>query len=144
MEEIAQLHALSLEWGCLTNLMDKIITLEDKAEEAWPELEEMLGDIMVEEARGKDPVSAFFNLYGFMMHLYFRLKANPKKQPFNRYSYDDKLDVYYIRNYDYAAYKWILKKKEGNMGVDNSSIAIPSEMLTDKEKAVFDRRCKKI
>ena len=33
MEEIQALHNLNLEWGCITNLMDKISEIEDKLDE---------------------------------------------------------------------------------------------------------------
>lgn len=141
MEEIKILHDLNLEWGCITNLMDKIIAIEGQIEGGWPELGDMLGDAMTEEGCNKDPVSAFFHLYGFMFHLYFRLKANPTKQPFNRFSYDERTSQYYITNYDYKLYKWAIEKgfKEW---IDNLTIIIPKEKLTDKEIASMDERCK--
>lgn len=54
MEEIKQLHSLNLEWGCITNLMDKISTIEDSIEGGWQELVDMVADAMTEEGEEKD------------------------------------------------------------------------------------------
>lgn len=141
MEEIKELHQLSLEWGCITNLLDRIIAVEDKIEGGWPELVDMVGDAMTEEAMNKNPVTAFFNLYGFMWRLYYRVKNNPTKQPFNRYSYDEKNSWFMIYNYDYKTYCWAVEKRLGN-GISTGYMTIPEEQLTDKQIALLKRRCK--
>lgn len=141
MEEIKELHQLNIEWGCITNLFDRICSLEDKIEGGWPELVDMVGDAMTEEGMNNDPVSAFFNLYGFMWRLYYRVKANPVKQPFNRHSYDEKNGWFMITNYDYKAYTWAVKNKLGE-GISNGYMTIPEEKLDSKQVALFKRRCK--
>lgn len=141
MEEIKELHQLNIEWGCITNLLDRIISLEDKIEGGWPELVDMVADAMTEEEQKKDPVSAFFNLYGFMFRLYYRVKENPTKQPFNRYSYDEKNRWFMITNYDYKVYSWALEHGFGE-GISGSYMTIPEEKLDDTQKALLMRRCK--
>lgn len=49
MEEITKLHSLNLEWGCITNLLDKISDFEEKIEGGWPELIDMVVDAVSEE-----------------------------------------------------------------------------------------------
>lgn len=139
MEEISKLHNLNLEWGCITNLMDKISNIEDEIEGGWPELIDMVADAVTEEGENKDPASAFFNLYQFLWRLYYRLKTDSEKRPFNQYSKME--DKYWITNYNYEALKWAM-----NLGatveVDNLVIKIPEEKLNDKQRRALDRRCK--
>lgn len=139
MEEIKQLHSLNLEWGCITNLMDKISTVEDSIEGGWQELVDMVADAMTEEGEEKDPASAFFTLYQFLWRLYYRIKANPEKKKFNIYSASD--EQYWVTNYDYKAFKWA-KKKGLVEEIDNLVIKIPKSKLTADERRVLDRRCK--
>lgn len=141
MEEITALHNLNLEWGCVTNLLDKITSIEDKIEGGWPELIDMVADAMTEEGGKKDPASVFFNLYGFMFRLYYRIKDNPVKQPFNRFSYDEKNRWFMIQNYDYKTFVWAVSKGLGD-GITNSYMTIPEEKLNDKQIALLKRRCK--
>lgn len=49
MEEIKTLHEINIEWGCITNLMDKISDIEEKIEGGWPELIEMVADAVDED-----------------------------------------------------------------------------------------------
>lgn len=139
MEEIKMMHNLNLEWGCITNLMDKISDIEDKIEGGWPELVDMVADAVTKEGENKDPASAFFNLYQFLWRLYYRLKINPEKRPFNQYSKVE--DKYWITNYNYEALKWAM-----NLGataeVDNLVIKIPEDKLNDKQQRALERRCK--
>lgn len=139
MEEIKQLHSLNLEWGCITNLMDKISGIEDNIEGGWPELVDMVADAMTEEGENKDPASAFFTLYQFLWRLYYRLKADKGKRKFNIYSAQD--EQYWVTNYDYKAFKWA-KKKGAVEEIDNLVIKIPKSKLTADECRVLDRRCK--
>lgn len=145
MDDIAELHNLNLEWGCITNLMDKITTIEDKIEGGWPELIDMVADAMAEEGELKDPVSAFFNLYGFLFHLLYRLKVNSTPRPFNKYEHlgwgTMEEDVFVISDYNYDTFKWALKSGF-NDRIDNDRIIIPVDKLTTKQRAAFDRRCK--
>lgn len=150
MEEIETLHNLNLEWGCITNLMDKISTLEDKIEGGWPELVDMVADAVDEEGENKDPASAFFNLYQFLWRLYYRLKANPEVRPFNRVTrngtsctdgnayYDPEFIIY---NYDFTTFKWL--KSIGCMDrISNEVAYVPVDKLTDKQRRALERRCK--
>lgn len=140
MEEISKLHDIALEWGCLTNLMDKISNVEDTIEGGWPELIDMVADAVTEEAGNKDPSSAFFMLYQFLWRLYYRIKVNPVKDKFNKYS--KVKDSYWIGNYDYAVLKWAVKSGF-TAEIDNLTIKIPEEKLTDKQRQAFNRRCDK-
>lgn len=150
MEEIKQLHSLNLEWGCITNLMDRICTLEDGIEGGWQELVDMVADAVTEEGEGKDPVSAFFNLYQFLWRLYYRLKANPEKRPFNvvrrngtactdgNAYYDPEFFIY---NYDYTTFKWLRAIGCGDR-ISNDYAVVPEDKLNDKQRRAFERRVK--
>lgn len=140
MDEITKLHNLNLEWGCITNLMDKISDIEDTIEGGWPELIDMVADAVTEEGENKDPASAFFNLYHYLWRLYYRIKANPIKRSFNQY-YKGQDDKYWITNYDFAIFKWARACGFGE-GIDNLSIQIPADKLSDKQRRALDRRCK--
>lgn len=145
MEEIKKMHDLDIEWGCITNLMDKISNLEDRIEGGWPELIDMVGDAVTEEGENKDPASAFFNLYAFLWHLYYRIKTHPEKKAFNIYEHTEwgtsKEDIYLIENYDYAAFKWAVKSGFSDR-IDNDRIIISADKLTTKQQKAFDHRCK--
>lgn len=139
MEEIQALHNLNLEWGCITNLMDKISNLEDTIEGGWPELIDMVADAATEEGENKDPASAFFHLYTFLWRLYYRLKVHVDKQKFNQYLRQG--EDYWIKNYDYTAFKWAVANGFTDE-IDNLVIKIPASKLTDKQRRAIDRRCK--
>ena len=136
MTEINNMHELTLEWGCITNLMNKISDIEDKI--GWPELADMVADAVTVESQNTDPATVFFSLYQFLWRLYYRLKANPEKSPFNRWTkYEDQ---YWATNYDYALFKWA--HENGFVeGIDNLVIRVPANKLSDKHKRALDRRC---
>ena len=138
MEEIKQLHDLNLEWGCITNLMDRIVNIEEKIEGGWPELADMVIDAVTEEGEKKNPVEAFFSLYAFLFRLYYRIKALPEKRQFNQYS--KQKEEYWITNYNYEAFKWA-RAHDFVEGIDNLVIKIPADKLTDKERRAIERRC---
>lgn len=138
MEDIEKLHNLNLEWGCITNLMDKISGIEDGIDGGWPELIDMIADAVTEEGENKDPASAFFNLYQFLFRLYYRVKSNPAKKPFNQY-YKGEDDKYWIINYSYAIFKWA-RAQGFAQEIDNDIIKIPADKLNDKQRRVLDRR----
>lgn len=146
MEESENFHDLNIEWGCITNLLDKIVNFEDKIDGGWPELVDMVSDAMTEEGSLKDPTSAFFNLYSFMFRLYYRLKANPEKEKFNIYEHtiwgSKKEDVYIIRNYDYSVFKWALKFGFTDR-IDNYKVIVPKDKLTTTQQRAFQHRCEK-
>lgn len=140
MEEIKEIHSISQEWGNITNLVDKISGIEETIEGGWPEMIDMVADVITIESRVKDPITIFFIVYQFFFRLYYRLKSNPKKNPFNQYRKDD--DNYYISNYDYVIFKWAMKNGFTD-GIDNSIIKLPKDKLTDKQQRTLDRRCEK-
>ena len=151
MEEIKQLHSLNLEWGCITNLMDKISTIEDKIDGGWPELIDMVADAVTEEGEAKrEPAALFFDLYQFLFRLYYRLKANPEKRPFNvvrrngtactdgNAYYDPEFFIY---NYDYTTFKWLRAIGCGDR-ISNDYAVVPEDKLNDKQRRAFERRVK--
>lgn len=139
MEEASKIHNMNIEWGCVVNLLDKISDLEEKIEGGWPELIDMVADAVTEESTTKDPVSTFFNLYQFLWRVYYRVKRDKRKRPFNEYLKVE--NEYWIKNYTYNILKWA-NKNGFNTGIDNLIIKIPMDKLTDKQKTAFDRRCK--
>lgn len=151
MEEIQALHNLNIEWGCITNLMDKISNIEDKIEGGWPELVDMVADAVSEEGEKKtDSADLFFNLYQFLWRLYYRLKNNSEKRPFNVVRrtgtactdgngyYDP---WFYIYNYDYPTFKWLKSIGCGDR-ISNEYAIVPEDKLTDKQRRAFERKAK--
>ena len=145
MEEIASLHNLNIEWGCITNLLDKIISIEDKIDGGWPEMIDMVADAMTKEGESKaSPASLFFDLYSFMFRLYYRLKSNPEKRPFNEAIKIEVMGEEYFRvqNYDYDMYKWIRSIGCGST-VSNGYMDVPIKKLNDKQRRAFERKASK-
>lgn len=141
MDEIQKMHELNLEWGCITNLMDKISGLEDKIEGGWPELVDMVADAISEEGEARsDPATLFFSLYQYLWRLYYRLKTNPTKRTLNQY-HKDPDGKYRISNYTYATFKWARAQGFGEE-IDNDNIKIPADKLDEKQRRALDRRCK--
>lgn len=139
MEEIKKLHDLNVEWGCITNLADHIMTIEDSIDGGWVELGVMVAEAMTEEGLAKDPQAVFFNLYGFLFHLLYRLKAKPEKAPFNQYRKVG--SQFWITNYDYAVFKWALAHGFSDQ-ISNSEIKIDIDKLNDKQIKALEKRCK--
>ena len=141
MEEINDIHTLSLEWGCVANLIDKISDIESSMDGGWDELAVMIADCIDEEGGEKDPSKVFFDIYQYMFRLYYRLRGNPVKREFNQISKVtiSGKEVYRITNYDYKTFKWA---KSGGFvdELSNDYIDLPSERLTTKQRRVFDRR----
>ena len=145
MEEIEELHTRSLEWGCVTNLIDKIGAIEENMDGHWDELLDMIADMISEEGREKDPAKIFFYVYEFCFRLYYRLRDNPVKQEFNKV---DKLniagkEVYRITNYDYKTFKWAMQLARSGGYLDeisNGWLNIPADKLTTNQRRAFDRR----
>lgn len=141
MEEIEELHTRSLEWGCICNLIDKIGDIEEKMEGHWDELLDMIADTVGKEGQEKNPEVIFFDLYEFFFRLYYRLRDNPTKRPFNLV---DKIniagkEVYRVTNYDYKTFKWA---RTGGFidGVSNDYMDLPADKLTTNQRRAFDRR----
>lgn len=141
MEEINDLHTLTLEWGCVANVIDKIADIEDKMDGHWDELCNMIADMIDDNAQEKDVAKIFFDIYAFCFRLYYRLRNNPVKRAFNQVS---KItiagkEVYRITNYDYKTFKWA--RSEGFIdGVSNDCIDLPVEKLSINHRRAFDRR----
>lgn len=142
MEEIKVLHELNIEWGCITNLMDKISDIEDKIEGGWPELVEMVADAIDEDAKA-NPTDLFFDLYQFLFRLYYRLKTNPEVREFNQVTRVNKAtkEVYRVTNYNYQNFKWAKNNGFADK-ISNDFIDIDPDKLDDKTKRAFERRCK--
>ena len=141
MEEINSLHELSLEWGCITNLVNKIVDIEETlGDEGWPELIDMIGAAINGEESNPDPAKVFFDLYAFVFHIYYRLRGGQKPEPFNRYSKSG--EEYWVKNYNYEAFKWA-KALGVSDNIDNNIIKIPISKLTDQQRRALDRRCEK-
>ena len=141
MEEIEELHTRSLEWGCICNLIDKIGDIEEKMDGHWDELLDMVADTVDKEGQEKNPEAIFFDLYEFFFRLYYRLRTNPTKRPFNLV---DKIniagkEVYRVTNYDYKTFKWA---RTGGFidGVSNDYMDLPADKLTTNQRRAFDRR----
>ena len=142
MEEITKLHNLNLEWGCITNLMDKISSIEDRIEGGWPELIDMVVDAMSEEGEAKrDPADLFFDLYQFYFRLYYRLKMNSEKRPFNTIKKSEDEDAFILSNYDYTTFKWVKAIGCGDR-ISNDYVIIPTNKLSDKQRRAFERKAK--
>ena len=140
MEEIKDLHEVSLEWGCVTNLINKIGDIEEQIDGHWDELLNMIADIIDKEGK-ESPEEIFFDVYAFFFRLYYRLRTNPTKRTFNQV---DKITIagkeaYRITNYDYNTFKWA--KSEGFIeGISNDCIDLPADKLTTNQRRAFDRR----
>ena len=140
MEEITKLHNLNLEWGCITNLIDKIGDMEDKIEGGWPELIDMVVDAMSEEGEAKrDPADLFFDLYQYLFRLYYRLKMNPVKRPFNIIRKSETEEAFILTNYDYTTFKWVKAIGCGDR-ISNDYVIIPTNKLSDKQRRAFERK----
>lgn len=141
MEEIDELHNKSLEWGCVCNLIDKISNIEDSIDGHWDELCNMVADIIDQEGQEKNPEKIFFDIYEFFFRLYYRLRDNQAKRPFNMVSKTTIAgkEVYRITNYDYKTFKWA---KSGGFidGVSNDYMDLPVDKLTTNQRRAFDRR----
>lgn len=136
------MHQLSIEWGCVTNLMDKISDIVDENGD-WMELIDMVTDAVQEEMLNTDHAEIFFNLYQFFFRLYYRLKANPEKRPFNKVTKTTREgeDVFMVQNYDYDTYKW-LKTIGCSNEMANDFAYIPAKKLSDKQRRAMERKAK--
>lgn len=143
MEEIKALHTLNIEWGCITNLMDKISNIEDSIDGGWPELIEMVVDAVDEESWAKtSPAELFLGLYQFLYRLYYRLKINPTVREFNIVTKETILgkEVYRVTNYNYKHYKFA--KKSGSDKITNDFIDFDADTLEPGIRKAFSKRCK--
>lgn len=143
MDEVKEIHTRNLEWGCICNLVDKISEIEDEMEGHWDELVDMVATAITDEQGNKDPETLFFNLYEYMFRLYYRVRNNPTKRPFNQMSKTEikSETVYRITNYDYNTFKWA--KKTGYIDtITNDYIDFPTKGMSDSLVRTFERRLK--
>ena len=140
MDELQELHNRSLEWGCICNLIDRISAIEDRIEGHWDELLDMIADIIDQEGQEGAPEKVFFDIYGFIFHLYCRIRTNPNKRPFNQVNKIEIVgkEVYRITNYDYKTFKWA--KAISGDGISNDFIDLPADKLTTNQQRQLDRR----
>ena len=140
MEEINEIHSTSLEWGAITNIIDRISTIENNIEGYWDELDNMIANIISEEGQNKDPSSIFFNVYQYMFRLYYRLRNNPHKRDFNIISKTN--NGFRLTNYDYKTFKWAMSGGFA-MTISNDYIDLPMDKLTTNQARAFERRLEK-
>lgn len=141
MEEIKTAHEISLEWGCVANLIDKIAEIEEQIDGHWDELLNMIADMVDEAGRDKDPASVFFGVYQFTFRLYYRLRTNPTRRTFNQVSKINVggKEIYRIINYDYKTFEWA--RGAGFIGgISNDYLDLPADKLTTNQRRAFDRR----
>lgn len=143
MDEIKDLYTRNLEWGCLCNLVDKISEIESNIEGHWDELAEMVANAIISEQDNKNPETLFFNLYEFMFRLYYRVRNNPTKRPFNQITKTTIKgeDVYRITNYDYNTFKWA-KSVGASKNTTNDYIDFYAKEISDDLVRMFERRLK--
>lgn len=143
MDEIKDLYTRNLEWGCLCNLVDKISEIESNIEGHWDELAEMVANAIIVEQDNKNPETLFFNLYEFMFRLYYRVRNNPTKRPFNQITKTTIKgeDVYRITNYDYNTFKWA-KSVGASKDTTNDYIDFYAKEISDDLVRMFERRLK--
>lgn len=143
MEEVKEIHTRNLEWGCITNIIDKISDIEDEMEGHWDALINMLADAITEASTEEDPAKVFFGIYQYCFRLYYRLRSNPTKREFNQVSKTVVAgkDVYRITNYDYKTFCWANNAGFG-MTITNDYIDLPSSKMTDSQIRSVERRVK--
>lgn len=141
MEEINAVHEVSLEWGCIANLIDRIADIEEEMDGHWDELLDMVADIVDKEGQEKDPTKIFFDIYSFFFRLYHRLRNNPTKRDFNKItSFESNGKRFFrISNYDYNTFKWARGAGFADM-ISNDCIDMPEDKLTTNQKRAFERR----
>lgn len=143
MDEIKDLYTRNLEWGCLCNLVDKISEIESNIEGHWDELAEMVANAIIVEQDNKNPETLFFNLYEFMFRLYYRVRNNPTKRPFNQITETTIKgeDIYRITNYNYNTFKWA-KSVGASKNTTNDYIDFYAKEISDDLVRMFERRLK--
>lgn len=141
MEDLAKSRQMELAWGSIDNLVVKIVEIEESIEGGWPELVEMVGNVLDDTNAEDDLFDLFYSLFSFMYHLLFRLKVNPAKRAFNQVSKINIAgkEVYRVTNYDYKMFKWARANKLAD-GISNDYIDLPEDKLTELQRREFDRR----
>ena len=132
-----------LIWGSVTRLMDKISDEEDRIK--WPELIDMVAETFTEESTNKDNMDLFFNLYQFLMRVYYRVRAMDKPEPFNvvskttRVEDHEDIPMFMVKNYDYKMFKWA-KNKGFNQYLANGWFLVKAKDLTPSEFKNFEKK----
>ena len=140
MDEINDIHSTSLEWGAITNIVDRISEIESKMDEPWDELIDIIANAIDEESQNKDPETIFFTIYQYIFRLYYRIRSNPTKRKFNIIS--KVKDGFRVTNYDSKTFKWA---SAGGfiMTISNDYIDLPMDKLTTSQARAFERRLEK-
>lgn len=147
MEETQAMHQTNLEWGCITNIINKLSDLEDSIDGGWPELVDMVADAVTAESTNKDAVDVFFSLYQFLFRLYYRVKNDPEPKPFNiirdHTEQNAWRECFEIYNYGYETFKWARNNGYGPH-ISNTTILVPKNSLNDKQRIAFERKSKEV
>lgn len=139
MEEINDMHQLSLEWGCIANLANNIGALEN--EMPWPKLIDMISDAFAKAEEEKDPQNLFFDWYQFFWRLYYRVKKMDKPKPFNIITKETRSgeEFFCVENFDYRMFVYARQKGFTNE-MDNEKFYVPGDKLSPGEKKSFEKK----
>lgn len=140
MNEIEEIHDLSLEWGAILNLATRIADIEDKIG-PWDDLTNMVASLL-DGSRTSTPQSLAQDVYPFLFRLYFRLKAFESPTRFNRVflserdlpdsdnpQYKERVAGFGISNYDYKTYLWARRLGMADF-ISNNDLWVPKSSLT--------------
>ena len=122
-------------WDGMNRLYAK---LEDfSKEEKWPELLDMINEQVFAGLDETTPEDKLFNQESFLMRLCCRYEYI-KKSDFNIVIMDDRRETFRINNYDFKTFVWA--KKLYDMEIDNNTIQIPYDKLTEKQREGFRKK----
>ena len=140
MNEINEVHNLSLEWGAILNLATKIADIEEKIG-PWDDLADMVASLL-DNHRTSTPEALAQDVYPYLFRLYFRLKTLSAPTPFNRVStmsrdvplldnpqYREPEEGFSISNYDFKTYIWA-KELGFSDYISNGELWVPKSKLT--------------
>lgn len=139
MDSSATNEVLDNEWDRIAELIDKIGDLTSAIDGGWPELENMIADILTKEGNNKSPEKVFFNVYTFLLRLYYRVKANPTVDKLNKVSYNDNHagePAFAIQNYDYNAFVWAVKNGFTDRIDNNVIFVLAKDLSPEMEKSL--------
>lgn len=130
-------------WDCVGNMVERISDTVDTIEGGWDEMIDEVVNAMESEDSNPSQKELLINLYQYLCRVWYRLKANPTKRPFNIISEVTEFDKQFFRitNYDYKMFKWAKAHKFNNR-VCNDSIDIPQDALDNNTKQAFKARIK--
>lgn len=114
------------------------VKLEDfSKEEKWPELLDMINEQVFAGLDETTPEDKLFNQEAFLMRLCCRYEYFHKGD-FNIVIMDDRREKFRINNYDFNTFVWA--KKLYDMEIDNNTIQIPYDKLTEKQREGFRKK----